>query len=167
MQLLCPTRVPLLLYLEPLGRLLDVSWAKLGASKPHSKRNLAPLGPKLALQTALQVQLGASWVDVWCSCNPQNRALAYTRARFSCLCDLAFQDCLLSSTCKLLAAFGALGRHFGALGCHLGALGRHLEPLGRHSGALGCIWGSTWSLQGPFWGQLGPSGGVFRLNLAT
>ena len=65
--------------LEALGRHLGLSCP----SKPHSKRNLAPLGLNLALQAALQVQLGAYWVDFWCSCNPQNQALASTRAQFS------------------------------------------------------------------------------------
>ena len=34
--------------------------AHFGASKPHSKRNLEPLGRHLALQTGLRAQLGAS-----------------------------------------------------------------------------------------------------------
>ena len=100
-------------------------------SKPHSKGNLAPLGLNLALQAALQVQLGASWVDFWCSRNPQNRALASTRAQFSWFkhfCSpsalgLQFHTCLASTWTSWTP------------------LGLNLEPLGR-------LLGSTWSLLG-------------------
>ena len=64
-------------------RHLCSSWVHLGATLAFQAAFQAQLGLKFALQAALQVQLGASWVDFWCSCNPQNRALASTRAQFS------------------------------------------------------------------------------------
>ena len=85
----------------------------------------------LVLQAALQVQLGASWVDFWCSYNLQNQALASTRAQFSWFghfCSpsalgLQFHTCLASTWTSWTP------------------LGLNLEPLGR-------LLGSTWSLLG-------------------
>ena len=138
--------------------------------KPHSKRNLAPLGLNLALQAALQVQLGAYWVDFWCSCNPQNRALASTRAQFSWFrhfCSpsalgLLFRSSavglgrLLDSTWRLLGvSWGALGRSSAGLGRSWRALGRSWEALGALLGALGRLLGVSWARLGPTWAPSG------------
>ena len=129
----------------------------LGACPTDSKRNLAPLGLNLGLQAALQVQLGTSWVDFWCSCNTQNRALASTRAQFSWFrhfCSssalgLLFRSSadgferLLDSTWRLLGvSWGALGRSSAGLGRSWRALGRSWEALGHSSAPFGGSWAS-------------------------
>ena len=117
---------------------MDLPWP----SKPHSERNLAPRGQKFALQAALQMQLSASWIDLWLPCKPQNRALAYTRAQFSYFSALAFQDCLLSSSCKFLGpTWSSQGDFRAALGCTWAPLGLNLEPLERF---LDSAW-SSWA----------------------
>ena len=116
---------------------LGASWAPLGHPIRTPSASWTPLGLNLALQAALQVQLGASWLDLWCSCYPQNRALASTRAQFSWFrhfCSpsalgLQFHTCLASTWISWTP------------------LGLNLEPLGR-------LLGSTWSLLGASWAQL-------------
>ena len=129
--------------LDPTWRLLGSTWRLLGVTLELLGANLAlqtGLQAQLGLQTGLQVQLGASWIDFWCSCNPQNRALAYTRAQISCFCTLAFQDCLLSllgASCSSLVAswvslWAQLGASYAPLGPNLAALGQTLELFGAY-----------------------------------
>ena len=75
---------------------------------------------------------GASWVDFWCSCNPQNRALASTRAQFSW-----FRHFCSPSALGLLFRSSAMGLGrlldsiWRLLGVSWGALGRSSAGLGR------------------------------------
>ena len=102
----------------------------------------------LVLQAALQVQLGASWIDFWCSYKPQNRALASTRPQFSWF--------------RHLCSPSALGLQFhtclASIWTSWTPLGLDLEPLRR-------LLGSTWSLLGVSWAQLGASWAPLGLNL--
>ena len=165
---LSPARELQIALSDVLGANLDA----LARSKPHYKRNLAPLGLNLALQAALQVQLGAYWVDFWCSCNPQNRALASTRAQFSWFthfCSpsalgLPFRSSavglgrLLDSTWRLLGvSWAVLGRSSAGLGRSWHTLGRSWEALGALLGALGRLLGVYWAPTWRPWGQLGRS----------
>ena len=99
----------------------------------------------LVFQAALQVQLGASWVDFWCSYNPQNRALASTRAQFSWFrhfCSpsalgLLFRSSAVGLGRLLDSTWRLLGVSWGALGRSSAGLGRSWRALGRFGGALG------------------------------
>ena len=124
----------------------------LARSKPHSKRNLAPLGRNLALQAAFQVQLGASW------------------ARFSVLLRPSDLSSRLHGSYILgfflflyfKAGFGAqLGAHRGALRPHLVVLGHLLGSTWRLLGSTWLLLASIWSLLGASWGQLGASWAQF------
>ena len=140
----------------PSRRLLDSIWL----SKLTSRRNLD------------SIWLGklASKVDFWCSSNPQNRALASTRAQFSWFrhfCSpsalgLLFRSSavglgrLLDSTWRLLGvSWGALGRSSAGLGRSWRALGRSWEALGALLGALGRLLGVSWARLGPTWAPSG------------
>ena len=110
---------------------LGGSWADFGALGGQLGFHLAlqtGLQAQLCLQSGLQVLLGASWVDFWCSCIPQNQALASTGAKFSCFCTLAFQDCLLS---LLGASWAQLVASWAPLGLNLEPLMRLLDPTWR------------------------------------
>ena len=82
------------------------------------------------------MQIRSIFIDLCCPWNPQHRALAYTRARFSSFCHVAFQNIPEASKMRPKdlprAVWEALGR----------ALGLSWAPLGCSWGTLGLFLGS-------------------------
>ena len=62
-------------------RLLGASWAQLGASKPHSKLNLASVGPHLSAQSRTPSStwrlLGAIWPSKPQNCPPSRKLTSH------------------------------------------------------------------------------------------
>jgi hypothetical protein len=111
LQLLCPTWVPPGLYLEPLGRLLGLTWTFLGALG-HL------LDPTWSLLGASWSQLGRTWGQLGRTWGQLGRTWG-----------------------QLGRTWGQLGRTWGQLGRTRGQLGRTWGQLGRTWGQLGRTWG--------------------------
>ena len=147
----------------------------LARSKPHSKRNLAPLGRNLALRAALQVQLAA----FRSASDPQKLQFSLGKPYFlqggllCCRTALGLVFCsswsslgrLSTPTWRLLGAswsvlggsWSVLGASWSQLGVSWAALGASWAPLGANLEALGRLLEPTWTLLGASWVQLGRS----------
>ena len=106
---------------------LKASWAQLGRSWAYFLSSWLQILPS-------RIQIQDIFIDFCCPWNPQNRALAYTRARFSSFCHVAFQNIPEASKMRPKdlprAVWEALGRALGLswalLGCSWGTLGLFL-----------------------------------------
>ena len=136
--LACPTWPP------------SASWTPFARQVGPSSRQVCLFARQVGLQGGLSSPNLASECppsvrqsDFWWPCNPQNGALAYTRAQFSCFCNVGSQQGLLAQ------------------------LGVSWAPLGLNLGSLGRLLGSTWALLGASWAQLGRSWALLGLNLGV
>ena len=122
---------------ECLWRMIVRPWRLLFAANALQAHLALQFGCKFSSNCSASAQKGKIreiFVDVCCPWNPQNRALAYTRARFSSFCHVAFQNIPEASKMRPKdlprAVWEALGRALGLswalLGCSWGTLGLFL-----------------------------------------